>query len=258
MIFSFNSFRVVLVLAAACNAVTTAEGMNEPPVDLGTAEDYAILAKTGISTEQSVITGDIGVSPIAGESMTGFSFTMDDDGQFSTCAQSNGKAYAADYDVPTPARMTTAVSNMETAYTDAAGRANEDAARKNLGGGTLGGAFGGKNAPLTPGVYTFGTDIKITDDIYFEGDEGNNVFVIQITGNVFQAANKNVILANGALAKNIFWQISGNVEVGAGAHLEGILLVKTDITFITKSSLTGRVLTQTACNLQKAIIGEPS
>jgi hypothetical protein len=44
--------------------------------------------------------------------------------------------------------------------------------------------------------------------------------------------------------------------VGAGAHLEGILLVYTDVTFVTGSSLAGRVLTQTACNLQKATIDD--
>jgi len=45
--------------------------------------------------------------------------------------------------------------------------------------------------------------------------------------------------------------------VGAGAHMEGILLVKTDVTFITGSSLNGRVLAQTACVLQSATIVQP-
>jgi hypothetical protein len=220
-----------------------------------------ILAKTGISTvPTSAITGDIAVSPIAGESMTGFSFTMEDD--YSISAQLVGKAYAANYKAPIPAHLTSAVSAMETAYTDAAGRTNPDAARINLGGGILG-VFGGATAPLTPGVYTFGSDVLITGDIYFRGsgtgtDRGDtDVFIIQLTGNLKQAANVKVILTNGALAKNIFWQIAGNVEVGAGAHMEGILLVKTDVTFITGSSLNGRVLAQTACNIQKATIIEP-
>jgi hypothetical protein len=254
MMFSSNASRLlVLVLAAACNAVTSAQVVN-----LGTAGEYAILAKTGIDTvPQSAITGDIGVSPIAREFMTGFNFTMDSSEQFSTSSQSNGRAYASDYEEPTPALMTTAVSDMETAYTDAAGRANTDAARINLGAGILG-VFGGETAPLTPGVYTFGTAVTITDTIYFDGNaDPDSVFIIQMTGNLKLHANIDVILVNEALAENIFWQIAGNVEVGAGAHLEGILLVKTEVTFITESSLTGRVLTQTACNLQKATIVEP-
>jgi hypothetical protein len=261
MMFSSNTFRVVLVLAAACNAVTSSQHVgNEPPVDLGTAEEYAILAKSGISTvPESDINGDIGVSPIAGEAMTGFSFTKESDGQSSRSSQINGEAYAANYAVPTPERLTTAVGDMETAYTDAAGRPNEDASRTNLGGGILGGVFGGQTAPLTAGVYTFGSDVIIADTIYFDGNaDPNSVFIIQMTGNLVQYANTDVILVNGAAAKNTFWQIAGNVEVGAGAHLEGILLVKTELTFITGSSLTGRVLTQTACDLQKATIDKPS
>jgi ubiquinone biosynthesis protein COQ9 len=44
MMFSFNTFLSVLVLAVACDA------NKEATVELGAAEEYAILAKTGIST----------------------------------------------------------------------------------------------------------------------------------------------------------------------------------------------------------------
>jgi hypothetical protein len=71
-----------------------------------------------------------------------------------------------------------------------------------------------------------------------------------------QAANTDVILAGGAKSENIFWQVAGLVNVGAGAHLEGVLLVKTSVTFKTGSSLLGRGLAQTACNLQMATITE--
>jgi hypothetical protein len=184
-------------------------------------------------------------------------------GRFSTSTQIAGKAFAPTYSTPIPARLTTAVSATETAYTDAAGRLNSDASRINLGGGLLSGAFGGATTKLTPGVYTFGSNVLITGDIYFQGSghgagEGNtDVFIIQISGNLMQAANYNVFLSNGALAKNIFWQVAGNVAVSAGAHMEGILLVKTDVLFVTGSSLNGRVFAQTACNLQMATIMEP-
>jgi hypothetical protein len=65
-------------------------------------------------------------------------------------------------------------------------------------------------------------------------------------------------LEEGAKAKNIFWQVAGYVTVNAGAHMEGILLVKTKVDFITGSSLNGRVLSQTACTLQMASITEPA
>jgi len=259
MTLSSNTCRLVLALAAACNTLVSAKEAN---VELLSAGNYVILSKTGISTvPDSVINGDIGVSPIAGEAMTGFSMAMDSGGEFSTSSQLVGKAFAADYSAPVPAHLTTAVSAMETAYTDAAGRANVDAARINLGGGILGGDFGGATTKLTPGVYTFDTDVNIASTIHFEGASGkddSDVFIIQMTGNLKQAANTKVILTNGALAKNIIWQVSGNVKVMAGAHMEGILLVKTDVLFVTGSSLSGRVLAQTACNLQMATITEPT
>jgi hypothetical protein len=149
---------------------------------------------------------------------------------------------------------------MEVAYTDAAGRVNPDAARINLGGGLLGGDFGCETHPLTPGVYTFGTDVNINGQIYFDGTE-TDVFIIQITGKLIQTANYSVNLTNGALAKNIFWQVAEEVEVDAGAHMEGIILAQTSVLFETGSSLNGgRVLAQPdgLQPLQKATIASLS
>jgi len=60
---------------------------------------------------------------------------------------------------------------MEAAYTDAAGRVNTDAARINIGGGILGSVFGGEEFPLTSGIYTFGTDVRIISNLYLKGNE---------------------------------------------------------------------------------------
>jgi hypothetical protein len=93
-------------------------------VDLGSAEDFVILAKTGVSTTGTTsITGNVGVSPTALTAVTGFSVSLDSTTTFATSALVTGEIYAADLTPPTPAIMTTAISDMETAYTDAAGRA---------------------------------------------------------------------------------------------------------------------------------------
>jgi len=255
MMFPSDAFQFFLLLTAACNAVASATD----PVNLVTAEDYAILAKTGISTvPQSAITGHIAVSPGAGAAMTGFSLMMDSTQEFATSSQVTGQAFASDYKSPIPTTLTSAVVDMEAAYTDAAGRnPDTDAAKINLGAGILGGVYGGEDAPLTSGVYTFDSDVLISGDLTFEGS-ATDVFIIQIAGNLIQVAGKNMVLAGGAKAKNIFWQVAGQVTVGAGAHMEGILLVKTVATFVTGSSLNGRILAQTACVLQMAVITEPA
>jgi hypothetical protein len=258
--FSSNACRFILflLLSLSANAETVRGAQREldatPSVLIGTAVNYRILAKSGISSISSEITGDIGVSPIAATAITGFLLSADAGGQFSTSTQVTGEVYAADYGGPTEVALTTAVSDMQTAYTNAAGRPNADDERINLGDGVLGGVgFGDAATPLTTGVYTFGSSVTINATIYFEGS-ASDIFIIQIAGDLLQVANTTVTLEAGALAENIFWQVAGEAEVKANAHMEGILLVKTAVTFEANSSLKGRVLTQTRCDLDQATI----
>ena len=140
---------------------------------------------------------------------------------------------------------------MEAAYTDAAGRSNNpvDASKLNFGAGDLGGKT------LKSGVYTFDIDVIIStgNTLTFDGDS-DAVFIIQTSKSVKQAIDTNVVLANGAQAENIFWVVAQEVVVEANSHLKGVLLVKTGVTFITGSSLVGRVLAQTAVTLQSTTI----
>jgi hypothetical protein len=258
MMFSFNTCRFVIFsfLSLSANAETVRgahrELADEAPVDLRTAGEFAILAKTGISTvPNSAITGNIGVSPYAGTFMTGFSLIADSSGTFWTSSQVTGMCYASDYVSPTPSMMTTAVSDMETAYTDATSRGpgvGDD--YLNLLDGLIGGAT------LEKGVYTFGSNIAINSDIYFDGT-ADDVFILQTTGNLVLASGAKVILEGGVLPENIFWAVAGFVDVGTTAHLEGVLLVQTKAVFKTGSSLNGRVLAQSAVTLDTTTIVEP-
>ncbi len=118
-----NNALAITLMATALLATTAKGGFPELPVALGTANDFVILAETGISTvPTSDITGNMGVSPITSTAITGFSLVMDGSGDFSTSAQVTGKIYAADYLHATPAKMTLAITDMQSAFTDAAGR----------------------------------------------------------------------------------------------------------------------------------------
>lgn len=72
------------------------------------------------------IAGAIGVSAAAATYLTGFALTLSPDGTYSNSSQVNGKCYAADYATPTPGKLTTAINDMKTAYTDASTRAPAD------------------------------------------------------------------------------------------------------------------------------------
>ncbi len=219
------------------------------PVILGAAGNYAILAKSGISTvPTSAVTGDIGVSPIDSTAITGFSLILDSTGTFSTSSQVIGKAYAPDYTSPTPSNLTTAVSNMETAYTDAAGRAPDVT---ELGSGNIGGMT------LAPGVYKWSTGVLIPTDVTLNGGP-NDVWIFQISGGITQASAAKVILSGGALPKNIFWQAVGAVALGTTAHMEGIVLSQTAVTLATGATVNGRLLAQTAVTLDGNTVTQPA
>ena len=222
------------------------------PVNLGTAGNFAILAKSGISTvPSSVVTGDIGVSPIDHTAITGFSETADASNTFSTSAQVTGKIYAADYTAPTPSNMTTAVSDMETAYTDAAGRTLPR--ETELGAGEIGGLT------LVPGLYKWGTGVSISTNVTLSGS-ATDVWIFQIAGNLTQASATRVTLAGGALPKNIFWQVGGGAgaDIGTTAHFEGIVLSQTLVAMKTGASANGRLLAQTAVTLDQNTVTKPA
>ena len=72
------------------------------------------------------VAGNIGLSPAASTFLTGFSTVLDSSGTFSTSTQVTGKLFAASYTSPTPSMLTTAISDMQTAYTDASSRTLPD------------------------------------------------------------------------------------------------------------------------------------
>ena len=237
----------ILSATAMVNAVVSGETF----VDLGTAGDFAILSKAGISTvPDSVITGDIAVSPIAATAITGFTLTLHSSTTYSTSGQVSGHAMAADYTSPTSSKLTTAVSDMETAYTDAAARSTTDATYLNYGAREIGGKT------LKPGVYTFDRDVTISNGPLVFNGSPTDIFIIQTTKSVKQAGF-GVTLSGGALASNIFWSVAEEFIMEDGAHMEGVLLVKTGVTMKTGSSLNGRILAQTAVVLQVATVNGP-
>ncbi len=223
-------------------------------VNLGTAGNYAILAKTGVATvPPSVVTGHVGVSPEARVALTGWDLVGEPTDTYFTSAQvvAPGKLYAADnVGGTTSVDLTTAVANMETAYTDAASRTATSAATTNLGAGTL------TSETLAPGVYEWGTSVIVPTDLTLNGS-ATDVWIFKVAGTFNMAADMSVVLTGGALPENIFWQVSEAVTVGARTHFEGVILGQTSVTFGDLSSLDGRILAQTAVTLGATTVTVP-
>ena len=227
-----------MVKLASLEALPTALG----GVNLGVAGNFAILSKTGItSVYKSTITGDIGTSPITGAAMV------------VSCGEVTGNVFSVDAAGPacktTSATMlTSAVSDMETAYTDAAGRVNPDFL--NLGAGTIGGKI------LTPGLYKWTSSVNIPTDIEISGGP-NDVWIFQVAGTLDMSSAVRVTLSGGAQAKNIYWQVAGAVTFGTTSHFEGVVLGQTGINLQTGATINGRLLAQTAATLQMNTVTQP-
>ena len=245
-----KKFRTGLALAVAMMVLGRTAMAAQALVNLGAAGNFVILAKSGISTvPASAVTGDIGVSPIDSTAITGFSLGLVANSPFATSTQVTGKVYASNYAAPTPANLTAAIGDMQTAYTDAAGRVTPDFTE--LGSGQIGGLT------LVPGLYKWGTDVLISSDVTLDGGP-NAVWVFQIAGKITQANGTKIHLAGGALAANVFWQSFGDVSLGTSAHFEGIILAETGINLATGASINGRLLAQTAVTLDANAVTAPA
>lgn len=215
--------------------------------------NYVILAKTLISTTGvTAITGDLGMSPAAATYVQGFSLSKNASNCYSTSTYVTGVVYAADYQtsngcgsVPdTATLLTTAVGDMQTAYTDAAGR---PADFTEVGAGNIGGMT------LPAGTYKWGSGVLIPTDVTLSGG-ANDTWIFQIAGGITQASGAQVILAGGALPKNIFWQAADVVDIGTTALMQGVILAQTQIALKTGAKVNGRLLAQSAVTLQANIV----
>ena len=181
---------------------------------------------------------------------------------FSTSTQVTGKIYAADYSTSggcvtmpdTATLLTTAVGDKNTAYTAAA-------AMPKAGGGLTtacpgGGAFGGLT--VAPGVYKCAVNVGIATatNLVLNGT-ATDVWVFEITGSLAQAANTQVQLTGGALPQNVFWQISNGASIGAGAHMEGVILSATNISLLTGATMKGRLLAKTGVLMDSNTVVQP-
>lgn len=224
------------------------------PVNLRTAGDFVILSKTGITNvHSSAITGNIGASPITAAAM---------DTVF--CSEITGTIYGSDAGytgsgaitcfagaAPDNTLVANAVLDMGTAYADAAGRTTPDFTE--LGAGDISGLT------LAPGLYKWGTGVLISTDVTLSGG-ANDVWIFQVAGDVTQADASSILLAGGALPKNIFWQVGGGtgVAIGTDAAFEGVVLAEKGITVNSRSTVNGRLLSQTAVTLNMNTVTQPA
>ncbi|MDR3457692.1 MAG: ice-binding family protein [Verrucomicrobiae bacterium] len=227
--------RILTSLLLALAIPYQLEAAGPAPLDLLSTAHFVILSGAAITTTGGgIINGDVGASPIAGSAIG------------VNCAQMNGTIYAVDASGPPCAviasvLLTAAKNDLTTAYNDAAGRTPVPTG-PNLNPGLIPGSgnLGGMN--LAPGLYKFTTTALITGaDVTLTGGP-DDVWIFQCAQDLQLGSGIKVILAGGAQAKNIFWQVGTSAVLGTFSVCKGTILANQAITMNTSSTLEGRAL----------------
>ncbi len=221
------------MLTAASLLIAPSGALAGPtPVDLGTAEPFAILSGTGVTdSPTSVISGDVGVDPTGGASITGL-----------LCGQVTGTIYdndgGGDPCFTTDAGLLLGAKNALTAaYIDVGSRTPVTIVPTELG-----------NTTLIPGVYaaastTFGLSNIGPLVLDAQGDL-NGVFIFQMAAagtGLTVGPGGAVSLINGAQACNVWWWVD-TATINTGATFVGTILALTSITVADDSDVQGRLL----------------
>lgn len=230
-----STLTAMCAVFVALFGLTTSVSAAQPPVNLGTAAPFAILAGTVNITDVaplSRITGNVGLSPATGADIG------------LVCSQVTGTIYSVDAAGPLPCRVTdgpllvTAKNNLTSAYTDAAGRTPVTTVPTELGGTTL-----------VAGVYdSASTRLGITagaGPLVLDGqNDSSSVFIFQaaFSGTGLTIGDGSAIsLINGAQACNVFWRVD-TASIGTTANFAGTILALNSITVANGATIEGRLL----------------
>jgi hypothetical protein len=203
-------------------------------VNLGSTAHFTILAGAAVTAGPGIINGDVGASPIAGSAIG------------IPAVQVNGIIYKVDASGEAAANvivdsvlLTAAKGDLTIAYNDAAGRTPIPTGPfLNPGAGNIGGLN------LVPGLYKFTGGALISGaDVTLTGGP-NDVWIFQIATDLIVEAgvSRKVILAGGALARNVFWQVGTSATLGVGSSFKGTILADQSITLQSGSTMEGRAL----------------
>jgi ABC-type oligopeptide transport system substrate-binding subunit len=239
---------------------TFASEVIPPPVDLGTAATFGTFGGSAGMTNQGILTvinGNIGTIATTTSSITGFHDTEGDIFTESGSNQGNvnGIIYTCTNSITGPNS-----TGVNAAYCALATQARLDSidAYNTLSSMPSDGVLAGNLAGTTinPGVYTNAAAVLIQGgDLTLDAlGDPNASFVFQIgttlaVGGPGAEFPQSVILAGGAQAKNVYWQVGSfaTINAGGGGTMVGTIIAQSGVSFSTAGevslvTLNGRAL----------------
>jgi len=250
---------------------TTASNCAPPAASnnlLGTAARFGNLGGTAGTTNQGILTrvigGDVGSTATTTSAITGFHDQAGDiytetgsnkgavSGLILTCTVSTQGPTSAAVNPASCSAATKARDDAQTAYNQLAlaSAGTEIDPGANLGGLTL-----------APGVYkTGGGSMQIAgSDLTLDAQGDATAIWIFKTASTLTvgapAASRNVILANGALAKNVFWQVgtSATINGAGGGTMVGTIIAAEAVSFSTAGNASVVTLNGRAVGLNASV-----
>ena len=211
-------------------------------VDLKSVARFGIIAGVGVSNNagfSEIHDMDVGIYPGTRTGITGFPPAI----------IVNGAMYASDDSAPpgVAAMLLQAQNDLTAAYLFAKGATTPApaVAPADLGGQTL-----------APGIWTSASTMLLQNgDLTLDAQgDANAVWIFQV-GSAFTSigigpfpspTGGNVILAGGAQAKNVFWQVSSSATIGDYTSFKGNILSFSSVTMNTGAKAEGRMLARNA------------
>jgi hypothetical protein len=124
---------------------------------------------------------------------------------------------------------------------------------------TVAGNIGGQT--LTPGLYKSTSSLEITSGDLTLDAQGNAsaVFIFQIASTLTTTEGRQIILAGGAKASNVFWQVGTSATIGTNSTFVGTIMADQSVTLITGATLDGRALARIAAvTLEANVVAKPA
>ena len=98
---------------------------------------------------------------------------------------------------------------------------------------------------LTPNSYCVGAATTLAGSLILDGQNNPNaLFFLRVSGALTTGEGSTVTLINGASLSNIYWQVTGRVDLGKNSTFRGTLIVDGAINLVQGATLLGRGLTR--------------
>jgi hypothetical protein len=206
----------VIAIGAAVGSAVSAAG--PPPIALGTAANFSVLAGTPHVTNTGPTTTDrsVGIHPAAAV----IGFTGAPNGTVGGTIEAGTPVASQAKDDLTAAYLVAQAAPVTATYAT-------------LGGRTLVG-----------GVYNSGSaTLDLTGTLTLDAQfDPSSVWIFQASSDLVTASSSNVAFVNGASPCNVFWQVTSSATLGSGSTFVGTIMALTSITVADGVTVYGRAL----------------